>query len=116
MRERRQFPRVAQPFNTRYRLSGEMTTTWYAATVINLGAGGMRIRSADPIPPDVLVDLEIQLPSAHAPFVLRGRVLWEQIQAAGVIEYGIAFLELDAIQQIQIDEVVRFFGKSGPAA
>ncbi len=116
MRERRQFPRITQPFDVRYRISGEFTAAWCAATLVNLSAGGMRIRSADPIPPDAVLDLEFQLPSTHAPFVLRGRVLWDQIQAAGVIEYGIAFLEPDAVQQIQIDEVVRFFGKSGPAA
>ena len=113
-RERRQCPRIAQPFEVRYRTAGDLTASWYAAPIINLGAGGMRIRSAEPMSPDATLDIEIRLPSSLEPLALRGRVIWDQLQAAGVVEYGITFLEAESIQQVQIDQLVQFLRKSAP--
>ena len=110
-RERRQFPRITQPFEIRYRVTGELTTAWHVGMIINIGAGGMRIRSAETIPPDTLIDLEIQLPSTRERLALRGRMIWNQVQAADVVEYGIEFLEPDPVQQIQIDQLVQFLHK-----
>ena len=115
-RERRQFSRITQHFEVRYRVSSELTAAWRTGTVINIGAGGMRIRSADAIAPDALVELEIQLPSTRERLALRGCVIWNRLQAAEVIEYGIAFLETKSIQQIQIDELVQFLHKSAPGS
>ena len=111
-RERRRFSRVAQPFEVRHRIAGDLGAYWHAATIINLGAGGMRIRSAEPISPDVALDIEIQLPSNREPLALQGRAIWNQLQAAEVVEHGIEFMETKPAQQTQIDALVQFLRKS----
>ena len=112
--DRRQFPRVTQPFKMRYRISDELGASWYAATIINLSAGGMRIRSADAIPPEAALEIEIQLPTDQRPLMLCGRVMWDHVQAGGAVEYGVAFLDLAPAQQVQIDRLVQFLHKSKP--
>ncbi len=106
--ERRQFSRVTQPFEARYRLVGELGASWLPCTTINLSAGGMRIRSAEALPVDGALELEISLPSAKERCTLQGRVLWNQMHASGVIESGIEFVRPAAVQQEQIDGLVRF--------
>ena len=112
-RERRHFPRAAQSFETRYRSAGELITSWNRATVINLGAGGMRIRSADMMQRGTVLDVELTLPSQQQAIRLRGRVIWNRMEAAGVMEYGIEFMDMTATQQVQLDELVRFMGAGG---
>ena len=114
--ERREFPRITQPFEARYRPSGDIGASWYTATIVDLSAGGIRIRSAESMAPDSLVELEIQLPSTRERLALRGRIMWYYVQAAGLVEHGIAFIEIERTQQIQIDALVQFLHKSAPGA
>ena len=107
-RERRRFPRAAQPFEAHYRLLGEIRASWHTATIMNLSAGGIRLRGGEPLPTGNLLELAISLPSRQQPILLHGRVTWDRLEAAGVIEYGIEFIEISQAQQLQIDEVVRF--------
>lgn len=107
-RERRHFPRAAQPFEARYRLAGELQVLWSRASVINVSASGARIRSEEPIAVGSAVELELKLPGQQSPTLLRGHVVWDHLEAAGVMEHGIEFTEATPTQRMQIDEVVRF--------
>ncbi len=107
-RERRQFSRAPHPFELRYRQYGEFTSSWTDASTINLSAGGMRFRSPDTLERAALLELEITIPSAREALVIRGQVAWSQLQASGVIENGVQFIEVSPEQQMRIDELVRF--------
>ena len=113
-RERRRYPRIEQLFEVRYRFAGELGASWGTASLINLGAGGMRIRNAEAIAPETLLDVEIRLPTHQTVLVLQGRVVWDRLQAAEVLEHGIEFIELKPDQQAQIDDLVQFLRKSPP--
>ena len=112
VQERRQFYRLPQPFEVRYRLFNELASSWRTVTTLNLSAGGIRFRDTETIELDALLELQMQLPGGREPFAIHGRVIWSQMQASGVTETGVAFLEVRPEQQQIIDNVVQFFRKS----
>ena len=113
-RERRQFHRTPHEVEARYRLLNELTASWRAVTLINLSAGGLRFRDDEALEVGVLLELRLQLPGVNEPLNLKGRVIWSQLQASGVIEVGVGFLEVVVAHQMQIDNVVQFFRNSTP--
>ena len=107
-RERRRFPRVAEPLEAQYRIDGDFTSSWKGMTVINLSAGGIRFRSPESISPGASLQLKIKLPGVPQPLELRGAAVWSAMQAPEVIETGVEFLDLTLKQQAQIDQLVSF--------
>ena len=111
-RERRQFPRILKPFDIQYRRYGVLDDYWHAATTSNLSAGGIRFRSDELLPVSTVLEIQIVLPGLSETQVLRSRVLWHQIQAPSVTEYGVEFLDVTSAQQVQIDRLVQFLKRS----
>lgn len=111
-REQRQFHRVPHEVEVHYRLMNELTASWRTVTLINLSAGGLRFRDDEALETGVPLELRLQLPGVNEPLNLKGRVIWSQLQASGVIEVGVGFLEVVAAHQMQIDNVVQFLRKS----
>ena len=110
-REQRKFPRIPQSFRTAYRLVGDVMGFWRDVNTLNLSAGGMRFRDTAPLQLGTIVDLQLQLPTMKDPLALRGQVVWSQMQASGVTEYGVEFTESTPDQQMQIDEFIEFLRK-----
>ena len=110
-KERRRFSRTSQSLDAQYRLIGELSTSWMQVIAVNIGAAGARIRGAESMEVASLLELQVQLPGARKPLVVQGRVIWSRMQASGVTESGVEFLEITAEQQWQIDELVRFLGR-----
>ena len=115
-RERRHFPRVSQPFGVQYRRSSELGDVWHAVQTLNLGAGGIRFRDTELLNIGDELDLQIQLPSAQEVLTVRGCVAWSQLEASGVTDTGVAFVEATERQQQAVDNLVQFLRKSEPAA
>lgn len=113
-RERRKFYRVPHVFEVRYRLLNELTASWRTVTLVNLSAGGLRFRDSEMLEKEALLDLQLQLPSIREPLHLKGYVVWYQLQASGVNEVGVAFVDVTTQEQLQIDNVVQFLRKSTP--
>lgn len=107
-RERRQFHRAPHPFEVRYRPYGQFTSSWTEASTINISAGGMRFRSPELLERGTALELEITIPSVREALIIRGQVAWSQLQASGVAENGVQFVEVSPEQQMKIDELVRF--------
>ncbi len=107
-RERRRFTRARQPFDAKYRVFREIGEPWNTTTILNLSAGGMRFQGTDLVTVGDTLEMHIRLPNDPQPIVLQGRVIWSQLQAAGVTENGLEFIEVSADQQLRIDELVRF--------
>jgi c-di-GMP-binding flagellar brake protein YcgR len=107
-RERRRFSRADQPFETRYRLLGELMHGWCAARTLNISAGGIRFRSEEPLERGSMLEIQLKLPSHAEVLVLQGRVSWSKTQASGVTEIGVELLDVTPDQQAQIDAVVQF--------
>lgn len=110
-KERRQFPRVEQAFGAQVRTYGDLGATWSAVTAVNLSASGIRFRCEETIKPGTMLELQFQLPGISQPLSLRGVVVWSTLQASGVIETGVEFLDLHLPQQHQMDQLVRFLRK-----
>ena len=110
-RERRRFSRVPEAFRVQYRVFGDLGESWRAVTTLNLSAGGIRFRGADPLEVGTPVSLRVQLPGAAQPVTLRGQVVWSQMQASGVTESGVEFLDVGLEQRALIDQVVGFLNK-----
>lgn len=114
MKERRQFPRVPQPFEAQYRHHGELMASWVTVRILNLGAGGIRFRGEEAIPAGTVLEIRMTLPIADEPLMVRGQVIWSQSIAAGVVEHGVSFTDVIPEQAVQIDELVQFLMKSKP--
>lgn len=108
MKERRRDSRLAQPFQARYRLYGELTESWRTITTVNLSASGLRFRSPNLMEVGQELQLELALPSYREPLTIRGRIIWSQPMASGVVENGAEFVDMTPEQSIQIDGMVKF--------
>ncbi len=112
-KERRQFRRVPHPIDVRYHTFG-WGESWTNATLINLSAGGIRLRSDEPLEPGSQIELRLGLPNAPEPLAVQGRVMWSQALAAGANEHGIEFQGGTPEKQERVDELVRFLSKVAP--
>lgn len=108
-RERRQYPRIIHPLAVRYRVQGRLDALWHETTTVNVSAVGMRMRGAEPLENDTLLELTMEVPGLREPLVLNGRVVWIQLQASQVIESGVAFDTLTVEQETKLDQLLRFF-------
>ena len=106
--ERRRFPRIGEAVKIQYRSSGQLGTSWHTATIVNFSAGGVRFRVEEPLERLAAVAVQIVFPGARSMMELQGQVVWNQMQASGVMECGVEFLEVTTQQQAQIDQLVSF--------
>lgn len=108
-RERRQYPRITHPIAVRYRAHGNLDSLWHEATTINVSAVGMRMRGAELLERARLLELTMEVPGLREPLLLKGRVVWAQLQASQVIESGVEFDTLAVEQETKLDQLLRFF-------
>lgn len=108
-KERRQYLRTPHTCDARYRVAGSFSEAWGTVTVLNLGAGGVRFRTADGgLEPAVLLDLMLSVPGVEGTLTVQGRAAWTAMPAAGVIEAGVEFLDLSSEQAAVLDRLVSF--------
>ena len=91
----------------RYRVGGDLATTWVTSTAVNISASGMRMRGRDGMEPGASLELKIGLPGIPE-LEIRGTIVWRSLQASGVMEYGVEFAGVTMPQQVQIDRLVAF--------
>jgi hypothetical protein len=77
-------------------LHGLMTST--------IGGGGLSISIADPPAVGTKLEFSIRVASRPAPIRAKGEVVWARQTPAG--EFGVAFTEIDALDQDVLDAVV----------
>lgn len=106
--ERRRFPRIGEAVKVHYRSSGQLGVSWHPAEVVNFSAGGLRCRVEEPLERLAGVELQIAFPGAPAAMQLRGQVIWTEMQASGVLECGVEYVDVSVQQQAQVDKLVGF--------
>jgi len=114
--ERRHYQRVPLPFDAKYRLYGDLSTSWRTIRTINISAGGMRFRSADLMEEGTVLDVQMTLPANPAPLVIKARIMWSQAMGSGVTENGAEFFDASPDEQAKIDDLVKFLTKQSPPA
>ena len=114
MRNRRDFHRVTQPVTGRYRLSNQIVAPWTSITIINLSAGGLRFRGEELLEQDAPIEVETHVPGMSAVLFVKGRVAWSSLQASGVTETGVQFLDVTIEQKFRIDKMVEFLRSTAP--
>ena len=92
---RRASPRVVLGVPVSYR-SGR---TIAGALTLNIGKGGLAIRTMTPLPPDTSVRVKFRLPAAGQDIEGDGRVAWSDRK----VGMGIQFEEIDPADQAEID-------------
>lgn len=108
-RERRKFVRAPHGLEAKYHPAfGNREEGWRAVQTVNLSAGGIRFRSADPLAVGKVLDLDITLPSVGRSLPLRGCVVWSRMPASGLTEHGVAFTDLTLEQMVQLEEFVQW--------
>ncbi len=110
-REQRRFSRTSQALEAQYRQARGLGVSWVAVTTVNISAAGARFRGPEPLEAGEMLEVRIQLPGAHKPLDAEARIIWSKMQASGVTEYGVEFLNISDQQQAQIDQLVEFLGK-----
>ena len=110
--ERRQFSRVPLPVEAQCRQFGELAESGRTITTINLSAAGMRLRTSNSLVVGDKLEIQIQLPGLPEPLVMRGWIVWSQLQASDVTEAGVAFLDVTPEQQRQMDALIEFLKRN----
>ncbi len=105
--EKRQFHRVGLKVPMKYLLVGEFREVWRPATILDLGAGGLRFESEHCFESGSRVMFSTTLPLRPEPYEFVGEVLWER-RVGGVYEYGVVFVEVTVDRQSEIDQLVQF--------
>lgn len=93
--DRRLTPRLALGVPVSYRAGQTIAT----AVTLNLGRGGLAIRTLSPLPPGTIVELKFRLPASAADLEARGRVVW----ADRKVGMGIQFDRVSPADQQAID-------------
>ena len=106
--ERRRDPRASLPTAVKYRLADLPEDLWRSATIGNLSAGGLRLRTAQALKVGMRVELEITLPDRIEPYYLKGAIAWVKATPRAVQEYGLSFVDVTPERQFQIDQLVQF--------
>ena len=91
----------------RYRVRGDLATTWVTSTTVSISASGIRMRGRDGMEPGAFLELKISLPGIPE-LEIPGTIVWRSLRAPGVTEYGVEFACLTTPQQMQIDRLVAF--------
>jgi hypothetical protein len=101
--EHRKKPRVARAFMARYRLESPMVTDWLVSPLRDLSSGGARFLSERPFKAGQFIELQLLLPFARDPVVLRARVAWTKPGRLSMMEIGVTFDAGDPAAQQTID-------------
>jgi uncharacterized protein (TIGR02266 family) len=96
--DRRTSPRIALGIPVSYR-SGQ---TIAAALTLNIGKGGLAIRTMSPLAPETAIQLKFRLPGRSGEIEAEGRVAWSDRK----VGMGIRFEPLHADDQAAIDAFV----------
>ena len=106
--ERREFDRVPIPVPVRFRVLGGFPGMWLDGLVQELGAGGLRFTSLQPVEQDAVLEFQLTLPDRTEPYALTGQVLWVDAARPEALEYGTVFIDVTDGQRAFIDELVQF--------
>ena len=106
--ERRRFPRATHPFDAQCRTLEDVGYGWVSVTVVNLSASGLRFRSETPFERGAEVEVQFKPDGFQERLVLRGRIVWVEMRAAGVVEHGAEMSNISPAQELAIDRLVSF--------
>ena len=109
--EKRQFYRIGLKVPMKYLLVGEFQEVWRPATILDLGAGGLRFESEQCFEAGSRVKFSTTLPLRPEPYEFVGQVLWER-RVGSVYEYGVVFVDVTVDRQSEIDQLVQFLRQS----
>ena len=112
--ERRQRLRIRQSFHATYRRIEGPAQSWCSTGPVNLSLSGARFRGSQQLDPGCLIELAILPPKAVHPFTLRARVVWDKAYPSGVLEYGIAFVDVTPDQERQLEKLIGSLPKDQP--
>lgn len=102
--EQRRTPRIARSFMIRYQPKGQ--AAWFMSPLLDLSSGGARFRSEHPFAASEAFDIQLVLPNAAQPVLLKARTAWAKPWRIGLVEIGITFDPGDVGIQKTIDEAV----------
>jgi c-di-GMP-binding flagellar brake protein YcgR len=102
---RRQYVRVPVSLPVEFALEGEPTQ--HGGSVLDLGAGGMRLVAAYDVPARATLDIKFRLPGKESAIRVRGRVVLSAfLGAEKTFHHGIAFMSIDPEDRRSIADFV----------
>ena len=114
-RDRREFHRIPETIEGRYRVSGDFSGLGRPMTILNFSASGLRFCADELIEQETMLELEAKIPGLRNLLRVKGQVVWSVLRTPGVAEMGVEFMDVSPEQQYQLDSIVEFFrGSSRP--
>ena len=113
--EHRGSPRVTRAFMVRHK-AAEGGPSWFMSPLRDLSRSGARFMSEGGFDVGAKLTLELVLPAATQPVVVKALVAWKKPAPFGIAELGVTF-EVDpqsATQQAIDTAVARFVGRQPP--
>ena len=96
---RRSSPRIVVEIPVSYRIDNAVT----AAVTLNIGGGGLAIRTTDPINVSAKVTIRFSLPGFSQEIEAKSRVTWSDSR----LGMGLQFEQVSAVDQATIDDYVQ---------
>ena len=107
--EKRRSPRVVHCLLVRYRPPAAGGAEWLVSPLRDLSSGGARFLSEHPFAAGETFELQLLLPAAQDPVMLKVRVAWARSAQMQMTELGVTFDPGDAGIQRLIDATVEHF-------
>ncbi|MBC5823600.1 MAG: PilZ domain-containing protein [Candidatus Eremiobacteraeota bacterium] len=103
--QRRQYVRVVVSFPVEFALENEPSSHW--GSMLDLGAGGMRLVSSHDLPARSIIKLKFGLPGTERTMELRGVIVLSFFtRTEQKFHHGIAFTSIDPHDRLAISEFV----------
>lgn len=107
--ERRQWPRVALHVPIEYRTCELLSNAWHSGLMQNASLAGVRLVSDQLLDLGWTVEIRVRTPGRSSPYLLRGIVVTQRIEAAtATYEHGIQFEELTGQERQDLEALLQF--------
>lgn len=107
--EQRKSPRVEHHFMARYVVPGRSPKQWLVSPLRDLSSGGARFLSETPFAVGDTFELQLVLPNAQQPVLLKAKIAWIRPGPMSMQEVGVTFDPGDSAMQAVIDAAVARF-------
>ncbi|MCM8795808.1 MAG: PilZ domain-containing protein [Candidatus Omnitrophica bacterium] len=113
-KERRRFIRIPAYHLAKYRLFSESSpqSKFILATLKDIGAGGVCLRTKEVLPVSSVIELKINFPSVNMPISILAKVIWmKKIARSGYYDVGTEFLQIEESTHNIINQHAKFLHK-----
>ena len=108
-KEKRNFFRLNAYHLVKYRLASQEEWQMAIASIGDISAGGVRLRSDKELPRGIMLQVRINFPKVPLPVSVLAKVVWvKKLGKASRFEIGLEFIEIEDLLRQEINQRVDY--------